>query len=228
MFVPYDAILVDEGAAPFDVETYLTRIQAKIARKREVELLTEQQQVRNDQLEFEETSLSYSSRDATGPLSHAFPDFAELYDGENFTSLAETTEFLLEHANEQMEALKNHLRSEGGFTVIRIRDPVKCKMIATRCILLPSTAFATWGWDFNRKTEELLDACFREFSLEYMERYENVRDVMSLFHLKRIGIDAPEREFFRDVPLWKMEIMLKKWRTDRALKQWIDEYKFKQ
>lgn len=232
VLAPSEVVLVDEGAAPFDVESYLTRLHAKIARE---EALEDSAKIDLERLV---SSVRTETPGQSSPLEpvpengglkiESFHDFADLYHGKNFVGVADTTEALLNKANKQMHALEHHLRSEGGMSVIRIRHPETRQLVAKRCVLLPSVALRDWAHRLSSEVRRLLDESFRRYSNKYMAQiYKDDDKMTQLFYFKRIGIDARDRENFKDVPLWKMEVMLKKWRTDRALKQWIDNYKFK-
>ena len=231
MLAPYDAIIVDDGVFPFTVESYLTRTHARVARKQALEIQSTEETTDTTEEKsshsMERVPSSQGRRFEDELMTRSFPDFVHLYHDKNFVRLAETTEKILDLANAQMSALRKHLRTEGGMSVIRVRDRRTDQLVPKRCILLPSTALERWRGRLNQITTDRLDACFSEFSSSYMEKFRDYNEMESLFYLKRIGIGTPDRENFKDVPLWKMEVMLKKWRTDRALQQWIDNYEYK-
>jgi hypothetical protein len=232
VFSPYDAIIVDDGTHPFTVESYLTRDHAFAARENALKLHSLKPQRRKGDLDYSPSEKSDKDAENEDQLENplqtrSFTDLAELYHGRNFAQLAKSTETLINKANSRISALKNHLHAEGGMSVIRVRNPATKKLVAKRCILLPSTALDTWRRNLNIMVKERLDECFTEFSSNYMTRYHNYDEMLKLFYFQRIGMDAPERESFQNVPLWKMEVMLKKWRTERALQEWIDNYKYR-
>ena len=214
----HDIILLDNGLSPFTIESYITRSHAKKSR------------LQLNAAKAEANAESISTNELP-PLkgqpsdSRSFPDFAQLYDEYKFPSYAEVTESLLAKANETLEKWKSHLVNEAGFTAIRVKDPTNNKFVAKRCVLLPSTALADWKHRLNPITKRWLDLSLDQFPRSFLEKCQrDEKEMGKLFYVKATGVHNPERKKFVDVPLWKMEVMLKKWRTDRALEEWSSKY----
>jgi hypothetical protein len=146
-----------------------------------------------------------------------FPEFAKVYEWRNFVQYAETTELIVNIANDQLLTWRNHLRNEGGFAPIRVDHPYTNETMAKPCILLPSAALANWKTSFNEKATNLVRTHLQKWD---PQRYNDPKELEKLFYLQRIGIYNPSRKFYWRRPVWKMDIMLKKWRTDRALEHW--------
>jgi len=196
----YDIILFDDGILPFEVETYLTR---DAARRESEELV------------------KIRPRGWSPP--RWFPSAA--YVKLNFARYAEETQTILDQANKQLQALQTHVRNDGGFSIIRLADPVTNRYVARRCVLLPSTALADWGKDFAQNTAQLVEMSYEKFPPEYMKRFSNFFELKKCFYFKR-GLNAKGRRNFSQTPLWQLDLMLRKWRADRALKEWAESYPY--
>lgn len=158
-------------------------------------------------------------------IYQSFPNFKYLYDDLDFPQLALETENLLVKPNLQLTAWKRHLRDEGGFSVIRVKDRYLRENVAIPCVLLPKSAVSEWRDDFTKNTGLLLQQLRERYPPETMQKYyDDPVEMEKLFYFKTRG-NVFRRERFSKVPLWKMEIMLKKWRTDRALVDWAEEFK---
>ena len=158
-------------------------------------------------------------------IYQSFPDFKYLYDDLNFPELALEAENLLVRPNQQLRAWKRHLRDEGGFSVIRVKDRYLRENVVIPCVLLPKSAVSEWHDDFIKHTGLLLQQLRERYPPEAMQKYyDDPVEMEKLFYFKTRG-NVFKRERFSKVPLWKMEIMLKKWRADRALVDWAKEYK---
>ena len=210
MLSDYDVIVLDGALAQFTLESYITRTHAHRLRGEKIRQLR----------------LNPSSRDSEIADTRSFPDFAKLYDEYDFPSYAESTEKMLELANIQLLAWQTYLRSEAGCALIRVRNPVNNQFVAKRCILLPSNALANWRYQFNKTMKEFVHYAIASFSDEYIESFQVNGEMGHLFYVKRIGMDNKGRDKFKDIPFWKMEILLKKWRTDRALEEWGAKYNY--
>jgi hypothetical protein len=197
-FVDRDVIILDDGIVEFSVESYMTRHAARLDLSRRIQ------------------------NDRSTNHQKVFKDFAKVYEECNFVRYAETTELLVNIANDQLLTWRNYLHNEGGFAPIRVKQQWTNKTVAKPCILLPSTALANWKESFNEITTRLVGKYLREWDPRV---YNNPEELKKLFYVKRIGIDNPDRDKFLDVPVWKMDIMLKKWRTDRALERWGDVFR---
>ena len=95
MLADYDVILFDDGIHPFAVESYITRDAAK-----------ERQ----------------NNRKPASRRPRIFKNFAHLYEKGNFVRHAERTEYMINLANQQLLRWRNHLRNDGGLSLIRIKD----------------------------------------------------------------------------------------------------------
>ena len=194
---PFDIVLLDAGLPEFTVESYIARVNPS-----------------------GEPDQSHTSS------SRVFPDLRELYDGRNFVRYAEATEVSLATANEQLAKWKDHLLNEAGSSLIRIRDPRSSQLVPKRCVLVPGTAISDWGLQLNVVMAERLFNCLKQFPDHELQRYQEDKHRMSsLFYVKRIRMDNGDRHSFAKVPFWKMEIMLKKWRTDQAMEEWSRMHK---
>ena len=214
----HDIILLDNGLSRFTIESYITRSHAK---RSQLQLNAEKSEAKDESASTTNSCLS-ENRPAD---SRSFPDFAQLYDEYKFPSYAEVTERLLAEANQNLDKWKSHLINEAGFAAIRVKDPTNNKFVAKRCVLLPSTALADWQHQLNPITKQWLDLSLNQFPRTFLEKcQQNEKEMEKLFYIKAAGVPNPERKKFVAVPLWKMEIMLKKWRTDRALEEWSAKY----
>ena len=149
------------------------------------------------------------------------PDFRDLYDSRNFARYAESTEVSLIRANKQLAKWKELLLNEAGSSLIRIRYQRSGQLVPKRCLLVPRTAISDWGLKFNVVMTERLFNCMKRFPEHALQEYqEDKKKMASLFYVKRICMDNGDRHSFANVPFWKMEIMLKKWRTDQAIEEW--------
>jgi hypothetical protein len=217
-FAFHDIILLDNGLAPYTVEGYITRSHAKNSLlQSDVDIL--------DSCSSQST-ISERQEPPLYPQFRSFPDSAQLYDELDFPAYAEVTERLLVQANEQLSKWKTHLLNEGGFSAIRVKDPTTNKFVAKRCVLLPSTALADWRDQLNPITTQWLDLSLVQFPVRrFLWKCQRDQEEMKkLFYVKAVGVQNPDRKKFSDVPLWKMEVMLKKWRSDRALEEWSAKY----
>jgi hypothetical protein len=200
----YDIVVLDEGLPPFTVETFITR---EAAHK-------------------EWLSRGRSKEDSPEEdFPRSFPDFAKLYDGRNFALYADKMEELVDEANSTFDQWKRYLVTESGFSVIRLKHSQTDMFLVRRCVLLPSTALSTWENQFNQNTTKLLDLCIQRLSEEYVESCQCDRTRMNrVFYVKDVERNRSwvkqAHMSFRDVSLWQMEVMLKKWRTDKALQAW--------
>jgi hypothetical protein len=213
MLANHDIIILDGGLS-FTVESYITREHAKWAFL---------QNRRRASLAPSDKS-PYPNKAETFPRS--FPDFAKLYNEYDFPAFADLSEHMLDKANEQLNAWKSHLRNEGGYSVIRVRDPQTSEMLAKRCILLPSRAVNHWKDQLNRIVMSQVELALAQFPAKYMARFGDYNEIEKLFYVKRIGMNNSARKLFERIPLWKLDVMLKKWRTDKALEEWIANYQF--
>jgi hypothetical protein len=202
--IGYDVILLDDGIVPFTVESYITRRPSQ-----------------RDQQANQPTS-----RD---PATRSFPDFAKLYDNGNFELFAETAETTVNAANVQLTAFRKYLHDEGGFAVIQVKDPNTSTFVAKRCALLPSTALWDWQFKFNLNTRLLVETCLDKFNPRCMKQFRRYDELKKkkLFYFKRCGRGNSSWKNFIDTPGWQMEVMLKKWRTDRALEEWGEKYRLR-
>ena len=221
----HDIILLDNGLPPFTVESYILRSHAKKA----YHLSNGDYEVAPDPESSPiaiETSSSENQDTTSASNSRRFSDLAELYEKRGFPAYAEVTEHLITEANRQLEKWRSHLLNEGGFSVIKVIDPTTNHYLAKRCVLLPSTALVDWRYNFNHITKRWLDFSLIQFPrhiLQELQQNKN-KEMDKMFYFKTVGVQNSERKRFVDVPLWKMEVMLKKWRTERALQQWGAEY----
>jgi hypothetical protein len=214
----HDIILLDNGLSPFTIESYIGRSHAKRSQR--------QSNVKKSEAKPGSTETTKTSPSKTWPPeSRPFPDFAQLYDEYKFPSYAEVTERLLAQANKNLDKWKSHLVDEAGFAAIRVKDPTNNRFVAKRCVLLPSTALLDWKEQLNPITNQWLDLALEQFPRTFLEKcQEDEKEMQKLFYVKAAGEQNPERKKFVDVPPWKLEIMLKKWRTDRALEEWSAKY----
>jgi hypothetical protein len=197
----YDVILLDDGILPFSVESYITR-----------------RACQRDQA---------NQRDSEDTLIRSFPDLEQVYTKKKFSQFAETAETTVNAANIQLAAFRRHLRDEGGFSLIRVRDPNTSTFVVKRCAFLPSTALWDWQFDFNLNTKLLVDTCLDKFNPRYMHQFRSYKEMEKLFYFKRCGRSDGSLKDFIDTPLWQMDVMLKKWRTDKALEEWGEKYRFR-
>lgn len=218
-FAFHDIIILDNGLTPFTVENYMTRTHAKA----ESILQAKEKAPESDT---DESATRETKEKPSYPQSRSFPDFAKLYDELDFPAYAEVTERLITRANEELSKWKNHLLNEGGFSAIRVKDPTTDEFLAKRCVLLPSTALTEWKSQFNTIIKQWLDFSLEQFpSRQFLMKFQRDEEEMKkLFYVKAVGVQNPDRKKFVDVPLWMMEVMLKKWRTDRALEEWSAKY----
>jgi hypothetical protein len=194
---PFDIVLLDAGLPEFTVESYIARV--------------------NPPGELDQSQI---------PSPRKFPDLQELYDGRNFVRYAEATEISLATANEQLAKWKEHLLNEAGSSLIRIRDQRSHQLVPKRCLLVPGKAISEWGLQLNLVMTERLFNCLKRFPDHELQRYQEDKQKMSsLFYVKRIRMDNGDRHSFAKVPFWKMEIMLKKWRTDQTMEEWSRTHK---
>lgn len=207
-FVDHDIIILDEGIPEFSVESYMTRHNAQQDFEANVKYDPSGKVIRT--ISPEQIS-TYRNRPKT------FEDFAKLYEESNFVQYAETTEILVNIANDQLLTWKNHLRNEGGFAPIRMKKPRRNETVAKPCILLPSTGLPIWKSSFNKMTSDLVWKHLRDWD---PRAYDDPKELAKLLYVKRIGVVNRHRQKFLNVPVWKMDVMLKKWRTDRALERW--------
>lgn len=206
----HDIILLDNGLNPFTVEEYMTRFHAK----------------KHIPFRPSSTAPEHHRTPPIYPQSRPFPDFAALYDDLDFPAYAETTERLLTRANAELAKWKSHLLNEGGFTAIRVKNPITNKFVPKRCVLLPATVLTEWKYEVNTIAKLMLDFSLPQFPVRrFLRKCElDETEMQKLFYVKAIGVQNPERKKFLDVPFWKMNVMLKKWRTDRALEEWSARY----
>ena len=194
---PFDIVLLDAGLPEFTVESYIARI--------------------NPPGEPDQSQTS---------SPRVFSDLRELYDKRNFVRYAEATEVSLAPANEQLAKWKEHLLNEAGSSLIRIRDQRSNQLVPKRCVLVPGTAISDWGLQLNVVMAERVLNSLKRFPDHELQMYqEDKRKMSSLFYVKRIRMDNGDRHSFAKVPFWKMEIMLKKWRTDQAMEEWSRTHK---
>jgi hypothetical protein len=155
------------------------------------------------------------------PSTLEFNNFKTQYNRKNFAEIADSTENLLDIAYGNVDRLRKYIRSENGYTVIRIEDDRnRRRRRSMRCILLPNTT-KLYDKDFRAYLDGMIDQCLRTFPL-------NVTLMESRFFpfrhaSKRIPTGKGPEEL-EGYPLWKIDIMLRKWRTDRALEQWGQQY----
>lgn len=194
---PFDIVLLDGGLPEFTVESYIARVNPS------------------------------GEPDQPEPSSpRAFHDLRELYDGFNFARFAESTELALTTANEQFVKWKEHLMNEAGSSLIRIRDQRTHQLVPKRCVMVPGSAISDWGLQLNVVMNEKLRNCMKRFpDHELLQYQEDKQKMLSLFYVKRIQMENGDRRKFANVPFWKMEIMLKKWRTDQAMEEWSRTHK---
>jgi hypothetical protein len=229
-------IVLDEGANNWNVEKYLTRDNADRAFL-DGELKSQILQSNATQYAslFTSGGMEYKEGERTAFVRRlekhslvyqSFPDLKDLYDELNFPKLAQEAEDLLEKPNQELAAWKRHLRDEGGFSVVRVKDPHFRENVVIPCVLLPSTAVDDWkGVDFVKNTDQLLQQLWEMYPPESLQRYyDNPKEMNKLFYYKSRG-KTFRKEKFSNVPLWKLEVMLKKWRTDKALVDWAKEHK---
>jgi hypothetical protein len=235
----HDIILLDHGLGPFTLESYITRdsinysFTADLESKQYPPYLPELSEAPERGKIDPKTSyfsgvLCEGTTRPPPPLSrtHLFPDFVSLYHGCDFPGYAEATLSMLELANKRFAAWKRHMVNEGGFSLIRVMDPTTNKLVARRCILLPEHALKHWGRRINQITKQWLDFSRGYFDHHALRKVEGSSEEMNkLFYVKRNGLDAPQRRNFRNIPVWKMEVMLKKWQTDKALEEWSANYR---
>jgi len=194
---PFDVVLLDAGLPEFTVESYIARVNPP-----------------------------GKSNQSQTSSPRVFPDFRELYDIQNFVRYAEATEASLAPANEQLAKWKQHLLNEAGSSLIRIRDQRSNQLVPKRCVLVPGTAIAEWGLQLNVVMAERVLSSLKQFPDHDLQLYQEDKHKMpSLFYVKRTRMDNGDRHSFAEVPFWKMEIMLKKWRTDQATEEWSRTHK---
>jgi hypothetical protein len=237
----HDIILLDHSLDPFTLESYITRNSMNSSLSSDLELMKyppyppepvaapERRKIRSNTSYFSAVRYEGPSNIARPlpPLykTRSFPDFTSLYHECDFPGYAEATVSLLESANKQLAAWKKHMVNEGGFSLIRVRDPSTNKMVARRCVLLPEHALKHWGSEINPITKQWLDFSRHYFDRRALGRVRwSMEEMNKLFYFKRNGLDAPQRRNFQNVPVWKMEVMLNKWRTDKALEEWSANY----
>lgn len=111
--------------------------------------------------------------------------------------------------------------NEAGSSLICIRDQRSNQLVPKRCLLIPGTATADWGLQLNVVMTEKLLECIKRFPDHELQQYqEDQKKMLSLFYVKRIYMENGDRHNFANIPFWKMEVMLKKWRTDQAMEEW--------
>lgn len=164
-----------------------------------------------------------------GAINQSFPEFKHLYDDLNFPRLVWTVENLLDKPNKQLKGWKRHLLDEGGFSVIRVKDRFLKEEVAIPCVLLPRAAVGS-SHSLAKTIDLLLEQLREKYPPERMQKYyDDPREMKRLFYYKtRWGLSTGWKVFgekFLNVPLWQMEIMLKKWQTDGALIKWAREFK---
>ena len=217
----HDAILLDEDISPLTAEAYLTRTQSELMRRRVVkpEIARESSsempslQWRPDQ------AVAY--RDYT--KSRHFPELAYLYHSTDFPRSVKLIESNFEEVNNQLDKWKEYLRRNQGMAPIRIEYPTADRFIAKRTVLLPTRMYKKHGSDSPAFVLGLIRKCLQKFSPVHLDRYRDDQQMASLFCLKMVGTEAKKSDLDL-VPLWKMEVMLMKMRTDRALQEWIKNY----
>jgi hypothetical protein len=155
------------------------------------------------------------------PIVLEFNDFKKKYKRTNFPEVANSTENLVDIAYGNINRLRTYLRSENGCAVIRIKDDRnRRRRRPMRCILLPNTT-KLYEKDFRAYLDGMIDQCLRTFPLEvklFESRFFPFRNAA-----KRIPTGKGPEEL-EGYPLWKIDIMFRKWRTDRALAQWGEQF----
>jgi len=235
-------VILDEGTNDWNVERYITRDSADRAfLDGELKAQIEQSNASRDSPVYSSFGKKYTKRGQADKMNQtksafirrlekhslvyqSFPNFKDLYDGLNFPQLAEEAESLLVKPNIKLTAWKRHLRDEGGFSVIRVKDRYLQQNVAIPCALLPSMAVSDWKDNFPKNMDALIQILSDKYPPEELQKYyDDPKEMEKLFYFKRRG-NVFRRERFSKVPLWQMEIMLKKWRTDRALVDWAKEH----
>ena len=206
----HDIILLDGAYPKLTIEAYLDRAYAKRKGTLDKKL---------DPIGTSFTNAYQLHSDRPAVIS--FPDFAALYEGWDFPQYIETLQLQLDEANLYYAQWVDYLKLRKGVGVVRVIDPVTNKYVAKRCVLLPATALHDWRYQFNFFTNYWVNYCMLKHP--NMEKYDSEHEGVELLQVGKIARSEVDRKF-ESLPFWKLAIMLRKWRTDKALAEWGQMY----